>query len=482
MPAKRPQAKSRIAGRRSAVGDESGYTLLWVIFGFVVMGSIAAAALLGAGIERQSAKAVADWGTNLYVAEAGLQDVLTSVPDSALDGLIPGDSLVFGPTTLAQGGTYRGVLHRVDNGGQRLYQVMVEGRRRGSRTGGLRLAVLTERAVPAPDAAVSVAGDLLVSGSPRITGTCGGISVGGRLTVTGELAVEGDVAATDILVSGGSIVTPTGQKVNLNKQNSTPQDVPDLNTDQTCGAGTTDPSGGGGEYEQEGGEWEYEGGGVELESEGSRLETEGGGYVTDDGLIQLEGGQVAMPACADTGCTEAEKLAYYDALNAAGGVTHDGSKYVMDGSAPTEGTLCADDDVIVSGELGSETVPEQVSILSEGSVEISGNPYLTPHAPDGMLIQADGDLKLNGNSTLSAPNFGGDVYALGQCEVSGAPAISGQVTCANQPNPVGSTEIVVENKISGDALIHYDCPSGGSGGSALSSLRPISRRAWRQIY
>lgn len=470
MPAERQHRESRSAGRRSAVGDESGYALLWVIFGFVVMGSIAAAALLGAGIERQSAKAVADWGTNLYVAEAGLQDVMTTVTDSALDALGPGDSLVLGPTALPQGGTYRGVLHRVDNGGQRLYHVVVEGNRQRSRSGGLKLAMLAERAIPAPDAAVSVGGDLLVSGNPRVTGTCGGISVDGRLTVTGDLTVEGEIAATDIVVSGGSVVSPDGRKVNLLKQNSDPQDIPDLGTGQTCDSGETS-----------GDELQFgTGGSTELQA----VDTDLKAVDSDDGIIRLEGGQVALPACESSGgCTEAEKLAYYDALNAAGDATHDGSQYVMDGSSPTQGTLCADDDMLISGDLGSESAPQPVSILTEGSMEISGNSYLVPDNPEGILIQTDGDLVLNGNSDLANPNFTGDIYALGQCAVGGAPALLGQLMCANHPISAQAMETVSQSEISGNPLIHYDCPTGsGSGGSATGSLRPISRRAWRQIY
>lgn len=101
------------------------------------------------------------------------------------------------------------------------------------------------------------------------------------------------------------------------------------------------------------------------------------------------------------------------------------------------------------------------------------------HRQTGRSDGRGGDLKLAGNSTLDNPNFTGDIYAGSQCEISGAPAVEGQIVCGGEPNPAGVAETVLENRIDGDLAIRYDCPAGGF---IAGSLRPLQKRGWRQIY
>ena len=445
----RIQRLSRTA-RQMAHGD-AGYVLLWVIFGFVVMGAVATAALLAASTERRSSKAVADWGRSLYLAETGIQEIMATVTDSALDGLDPGDSLVIGRTALPQGGSYTGVLHRVDNGGQLMYSLSVQGKRRGAMSGVHTLAMLVTRAKPPAGSAVAVDGDLLISGNPKITGTCGDLSVDGRLTVDGTLTIEGNVNSLETVI-GGSILTTDGRKLNtatLDKNASTPDELPEVDVESKCEQADT--------------------------------------QVTD-GQMTTTGNE---PTCLSSGnCTDSELKAYEVSSGSLSlapvEVKYDASTEttMLSASSAPEGTMCVNGSLVIAGDLGSESVPAEMTVAAEGDVEISGNPHMIPDDPDGVLIEAGGDLKLSGDSSL-APNYKGDIKAGGQCEVSGTPSINGQLVCGDVVPESGDPDLVTGHEIAGDASIHYDCPAGGGGGGSGATagvLRPIRDRAWRQRY
>lgn len=433
--------------------DQSGFVLLWVIFGFVVMGAVATAALVAASTERLSSKAVSDWGRSLYLAEAGIQEIMATVTDSALDELNPGDSLTFGAQALPQGGSYTGVLHRVDGGGQLLYSLSVRARRRGTLSGVHTLAMLATRPKPPPGSAMAVDGDLLISGNPTFTGTCGGLSVDGRLTVTGKLTIDGDISSRETVIDG-SIVTGGGKNLTTNtleKTASTPDGVPDVDVESKC----------------------------------------------EQADIQVDDGQVTTtvqePACLSGGnCTDVELKIYEEEKSQSQSlsltpveVKYDPltEKTLLPASSAPEGTMCVDGGLVISGDLGSESVPVEMTVVAEGDVEISGNPYMIPDDPDGVLIQAEGDLKLSGNSSLG-PNYSGDIRVGGQCEISGAPSISGQLACGDAVPETGEPDLVTGHEISGDMLIDYDCAGGGGGGTGATAgvLQPIRNRAWTQRY
>lgn len=426
-------------GARRRDRDQSGFVLLWVIFGFVVMGAVATAALVAASTERRSSKAVSDWGRSLYLAEAGIQEIMATVTDSALDELNPGDSLTFGAQALSQGGSYTGVLHRVDGGGQLLYSLSVRARRRGTLSGVHTLAMLATRPKPPPGSAMAVDGDLLISGNPTFTGTCGGLSVDGRLTVTGQLTIDGDVAAGETVVNG-SIVGSDGKKM-MERNPPPPEDIPDA--DETAMADQCDQAD-----------------------------------------VKIEAGQVTVsePACATLGsCTEAEKLDYYSALDAAPAETkYDLSTEQNYVYTETPGTVCVAGSLVLGGDQGTESNPVSTTVLADGSVEIPGGSYLAADDPDGVLIEAGGDLDLSGPSSLT-----GDIRVGGQCDISGALTIDGQIVCSGEDPEAGEPDLVTGHEIAGDMSINYDCAGGGGGGGTGATagvLRPIRNRAWTQRY
>lgn len=132
----------QIGHARPEQAGRDGFVLPVVIFGLVIMSTLAVAALLTAGDEQKSARAVMESASAFYAAEAGFNELWAAWPDTQVLGLEPGDTLDLGWRALDHGASYRAVVYRVDNGGQKMYELTVEGRG-GGPLGGQRMLGLT---------------------------------------------------------------------------------------------------------------------------------------------------------------------------------------------------------------------------------------------------------------------------------------------------------------------------------------------------
>ena len=123
---------------RSRMADTKGLVMPLVIFALVVMSTVAIVALVTGGNEQLSARATRESSEILYAAEAGLQEMWATWPDSAVAEMNPGEDLDLGWKTLDSGASYRAVIQRVDDGGgQAMYALNVDARGAGAR-GALR--------------------------------------------------------------------------------------------------------------------------------------------------------------------------------------------------------------------------------------------------------------------------------------------------------------------------------------------------------
>ena len=142
--------------------------------------------------------------------------------------------------------------------------------------------------------------------------------------------------------------------------------------------------------------------------------------------------------------------------------------------------------VKVTGNAGSSAAPLQTTILSTGSIEIAGNPYLvaniqnlrTPELPPfvsvNILMAAVEDLKINGdvgvgNGTI---RFTGICYSGEQVYLSGNGSIQGQVLALDNRNVSGSPVDRDDNEVTGSFTLDFN------GGKAVGK---ISLMSWRQI-
>ncbi|MGH7646042.1 MAG: hypothetical protein ACREMR_10715 [Gemmatimonadales bacterium] len=122
--------------RCARLGSEGGFAMVVALFALLIMSTVAVTTLITSDDERRAARALRAANASFYSAEAGLQEVWANDMDSAfvdslnrnLVVLAPGGTRDFGWRTMANGSTYHVRLRRLDNGGQRLYQLVAQGR------------------------------------------------------------------------------------------------------------------------------------------------------------------------------------------------------------------------------------------------------------------------------------------------------------------------------------------------------------------
>ncbi|MEK6285172.1 MAG: hypothetical protein AABO57_05475 [Acidobacteriota bacterium] len=137
--------------------------------------------------------------------------------------------------------------------------------------------------------------------------------------------------------------------------------------------------------------------------------------------------------------------------------------------------------VVLTGNVGSNGAPLNVSILATGSIVISGTPNMTanlvnvntpllpPFVRINMLLAAVEDLKINGDNN-TAISFTGVSYAGEQVELSGSGDINGQVISMSNRNVSGSP--VSANTITGSFNLTLN------NGNSVGNIKLFS---WRQI-
>jgi hypothetical protein len=131
-------------------------------------------------------------------------------------------------------------------------------------------------------------------------------------------------------------------------------------------------------------------------------------------------------------------------------------KWDLKDALAVPGTFCVEGNAYMSNNLGLPGLPMKISVIATGSIEISGNPFLTPDHDDGILFLAGGDMSIQGNPGLG-DNFSGLVYAGAQCKTSGNFALTGQLMCANGPQPAGSVDFIGAHDMSGNWTMNFDC-------------------------
>ena len=117
---------------------------------------------------------------------------------------------------------------------------------------------------------------------------------------------------------------------------------------------------------------------------------------------------------------------------------------------PESGTLCVmDNNVELSGDIGADGAPLEMSVIATGSVQLTGGAFISATQEDGIAILAGGDLELSGTSGVSSDNFEGLIYVNSQCDVSGSATVTGQMICVDNPNPAflyGAPPVQIYNR------------------------------------
>jgi hypothetical protein len=253
---------------------------------------------------------------------------------------------------------------------------------------------------------VASEGDLLLSGSARITGPCAGVHANDDIVVTGNPIVNGRVSASDSSLGSGIVRDTTGA-LNPRLTGQPQMEIPDLDPADYCGRADF--------------------------------------ILRADGMLVKKG--------------TPDLVLNATSVPQFGWKRSSSSPVVWDlsGALAVNGTVCAEGNVKISGNPGSDVLPLQMSVIATGSIEISGNPFMKPSSPDSILFMAGGDLSISGNPGALNDNFDGLIYSESQCKVSGNPTMEGQLLCKNKPNAAGTVEYATQNEISGSMQLRYSC-------------------------
>ena len=134
----------------------------------------------------------------------------------------------------------------------------------------------------------------------------------------------------------------------------------------------------------------------------------------------------------------------------------------------TAGTYYVEGPATISGSPGS---PIALTIIAEGSIEISGNPDLTPDTLELMFV-TDGDLKITGSVAMPL-TVEGAILVHEQLDISGDSTLSGQITVEDAAS---NSSLVTESKMSGNTTFSSNGTLGGAGGALL-----LTPNGWREV-
>ena len=264
--------------------------------------------------------------------------------------------------------------------------------------------------------ALLMGGDLEISGNATFTGSQGGLHVNGDLSISGDANIAGDALAAGSYEESGN---------------------------PTIGGSS--------------------GGGAEVVSISPVAAID---HKPSADFILKSTGQMTDPAgeviCDASSSNDAcEQMGYGWVYDPPGWKFND---------AGADGTYYVEGPATISGSPGSPGNPIALTIIAEDSIEISGNPNITPDTPELMFV-TDGDLKIN-SDTVMPLTVEGAILVHEQLDIGGEAVLSAQITVEDAVN---NSSLVTENKISGSATFSYTGTLGGGGAQLLT------RSAWREV-
>ena len=104
---------------------------------------------------------------------------------------------------------------------------------------------------------------------------------------------------------------------------------------------------------------------------------------------------------------------------------------------------------VIRGSSGSDSDPLQLTIIAEGSINVNGNPHISPDTPLLQFV-TDGDLEISGTPEMHAM---GQILVHEQIKLNGNSVIIGPISVENAAN---DHDLVEDNEISGNPTITYN--------------------------
>ncbi len=267
-----------------------------------------------------------------------------------------------------------------------------------------------------PNAAILTDGDLLITGSPTVSGERGSVHANGNLSILGTPVVARNATAT------GAYTQPGNPTVGGIAGGGRPRmRIPPINL-----AGLRLLA----DYELRSNGWVYAG----------------------------QSGEAGVPGTplADTSGGTAYLGWKRDNFNP--------SRWNLSGQAKQNGTFYVEGEAVISGNPGILAAPWRASIFATGSIVITGSPVLIAKT-EGLAFVAGGDLQINGNPSQS---YNGALLAREQVAISGNPTITGYIVATNAATT--STMVSGASTISGNTSITYNGSGPGIPGGITVDL------------
>jgi Tfp pilus assembly protein PilX len=248
----------------------------------------------------------------------------------------------------------------------------------------------------AGDPAILVNGELEIDGNAQVSGSSGSVHANGELEIEGSANISGNATASgEYEVSGHPTIG------GITGGGYPTLDVPDIHASDRLA------------------EADY--------------------ILTSAGTMTNQSGTVL---CSGSGC-------------ASRGWSFGSSTWTVSGDSVKAGTYYVQGDVRITGSPG----PVSLSIISEGSITISGNLRASADDP-GLFLLADRDIKISGNLTQTGAQA--QILVREQIDISGNPTLLGQIIVQDVTSV---SNLVTESEFSGSLSLTYDGGLGGASGA-----------------
>lgn len=153
------------------------------------------------------------------------------------------------------------------------------------------------------------------------------------------------------------------------------------------------------------------------------------------------------------------------------GWTFSGGTWSLTGNTASSATLYVEGAVAISGNppSGGGSLNVALSIIAEGSINITGRPKFTPENDARIQFVTNGDLLIGGNADLDDPTqVEGQIMVREQLDVGGNPEFQGRVVIQNvdgdtnvydattNPNGRRGASLITSNTIHGNMTVTYN--------------------------
>jgi len=161
-----------------------------------------------------------------------------------------------------------------------------------------------------------------------------------------------------------------------------------------------------------------------------------------------------------------------------------GGTWTISGNSATAGTFYVEGPVTISGNppSGGGGGNVALSIIAEGSINVTGRPKFKPENAEKIQFVTNGDLSITGNADLDDPTqVEGQIMVREQFEIGGNPEFQGRVMVQNKDgstnaydastNPYGrkGDSLINSNTIHGNMTVTYNGTLGAIETTSISS-------------